>query len=114
MNKNVRKAVETLREEFGGDSYIPDTITVDADALLTLLEWAEKKRNADPTSALEVGDRVKLKIDWLAKTYTRKGAKGTVTRLNGMSNQDYPYAVTMDKATDEHAVSFARAELKRI
>jgi len=115
MNKNVRKAVESLREEFGGDSYIPDIITVDADTLLTLLEWAEMQVADDyaDTCALGVGDRVELKIDYLGKSHTREGAQGRVSRLL-LNGSTFPFEVRFDGHESEYPVKFKRDELRKL
>lgn len=114
MKKQVREALSSIRDDmknYDGE----EKAMVYTSELETLLAWAEKKRDNPGTGELAVGARVKLRIDWMAKPYTRVGSKGTVTRLNVRSNQDFPYEVTLDGHTEEgDAVSFARHELKRI
>lgn len=112
MKKEVREALKGLEADLMyGDGL---EVTVSRNDLRQLVEWAARKRDTPPTSELEVGDRVKLKIDWLAKTYCRKGNKGTVLRIGALDGE-YPYAIIMDKAgADSTPVHFKRDEIKRL
>ncbi len=114
MNKEIKKAVDSLREDALWNA-ASNSATVNRSDLSVLLEWAEKQAADEDaeTCELAVGDRVELKIEYVGKLYTRQGALGTVNLIN-TNGYSLPYEVVFDGFVDEYPVNFKRGELRKV